>query len=581
MWEKIVKSNKLLIIILVSLLIIGAVILANFLSFSNIEDLIISQLKDNQLTETEHAASQIETHIMQVKDELVTLSKFPLMEALDISDCSGNMKIIYEKIEGKIDSLLRVDKDGNIVECSSLQFSDYLGINIRNKDYFKVPKETNEPFIAGMVRQGANQQIIIAAPLFETKSYTPYPNFIGEFKGILFSIIEVNNLYNLYLHPILDDEKNIFLLINLDTEETIIKSNRIDEYSEIKDYFSRIEDHLDIIAEFNGFGSTIITSSDLVLGSEIWRLIILTPLKNVGAEVASVQQRHLFSLVFVIVVIVAIFLFLISIYKSKEEVQLKLEKTNVTLEKLGIKIEVEKDKYNQADISLDTGKVYLVKEEDENHAHELFISSLNKGFAGLGIVRENPGILKKKYDLHKTSFIWLSKAKVDDMPSETNIDNLYELISEFIKKSKSSVVLLDRLDYILSENNPEDVIRKIRALKDFIHGYKSIIIISANPDLINESELKVIESESVDLYGKHLRKKVELSDMEMDILEYINGRNIINRLASYKDITENFKITKPTTRVKINKLSGLGLINVEQKGRFKSLKITSAGRKIV
>ena len=45
------------------------------------------------------------------------------------------------------------------------------------------------------------------------------------------------------------------------------------------------------------------------------------------------------------------------------------------------------------------------KEEDENHAHELFIGSLNKGFAGLGIVREDPREVKKKYDLHKTKEI--------------------------------------------------------------------------------------------------------------------------------------------------------------------------------
>jgi hypothetical protein len=43
-----------------------------------------------------------------------------------------------------------------------------MALNIKNKDYFSIPKETNEPFIAGMVRQGTSQQIIVSAPLFET-----------------------------------------------------------------------------------------------------------------------------------------------------------------------------------------------------------------------------------------------------------------------------------------------------------------------------------------------------------------------------------------------------------------------------
>ncbi len=581
MGEKLVKSNKFLVLVLVLLFLIGIVILANVLSFSNIEKVIINQLKETQLIETEYAANNIENHILQVKDELIALSKFPIMESLDINECSGTMKIIHEKIEGKVDSLLRVDKDGNIIECSSSQFSHYLGLNIKNKDYFMVPKETNEPFIASMVRQGTSQQIIVSAPLFETSEYTPYPNFVGEFRGVLMSIIELNHLYNLYLHPLLESDKNSFLLINLDTEETILKSDNIGEYSEIKTYFPEIKGGLNTISDVVDFGDTIITSSDLILGSGTWRLVILTPLKNVGTEIASVQRRHLFSLGFVVVIIILVFFFLISLYKSKERVQSKLDKANVTLEQLGINIEFEKDKFNQADIILDTKKIYLVKEDDENHAHELFISSLNRGFAGLGIVREDPRKIRRRYNLQKTSFIWLTNAKIDGVPCETGIDDLFTLISEFVKKSKKSVILLDRLDYILTENKFEDVIKKIHSLKDLALAYDCIIIFSVNPELVDESKLKAVEVEAIDLYGKHLRKNVELSDLEMDILKYINERNVVNRLVSYKDITNNFNITKPTTRIRINKLQGLRLLNVEQKGRFKSLKITSVGRRMV
>ena len=572
------KSNKLLIMILVSLVIIGGVTFANFLSFSNIEKIIINQLKENQRIETEHAANQIESHILQVKDELVTLSKFPAMDSLDINKCSGDMRIIHEKIEGKIDSLLRVDSNGNVVECSSPAFSDYLGMNIKNKHYFTEPKETSEPHI-DVIRQGMDPQIIVSTPLFETTEYTPYPNFVGEFNGVLMSIVELSNLYNLYLHPVLDSERNLFLLIDINTEDTLIKTSNLHDYSEIKDYLPAKD--IDTVTDFNDLGETIITSSDVILGSESWKLIIFTPLSNVGNEIKSVQRRHMFSLGLVTVVIIVVFFFIIFLYKSKEEVQSKLEKTNVTLEKLGIKIEVEKDKYNQSDISLDPKKIYLVKEDDENHAYELFINSLNKGYAGLGIVRDDPREVKKKYNLQKTSFIWLTKSRMEGIACETNIDNLFELISEFVKKSEKSIILLDRLDYILTENKLENVIKKIYSLKDLISTHNSIAILSVNPDLVNASSLKTIESETVDLYGKHLRNKVELSDIEMNILQYINEKNIVSKLASYKDITGNFKITKPTTRAKIAKLQNLGLLTVEQKGRFKSLKITSAGRRII
>ena len=155
------------------------------------------------------------------------------------------------------------------------------------------------------------------------------------------------------------------------------------------------------------------------------------------------------------------------------------------------------------------------------------------------------------------------------------------MIEEFIKKSEKSVILIDRLDYLITENRIEDVIKRIHDLKDLALSYECIIILSINPDLVGEPQLKSIEAETVDLYGKHLRSKVELSDIEMEILKFVNGRNVINKLISYKDITNNFKITKPTTRVKIGKLQNLGLLQVEQKGRFKSLRITSAGRRLI
>lgn len=568
------KENRLLIIIISSLLLIAASIAINLASFSDIEQTILDELKENQLTKTSFASKQIENHLIQVRDELVTLSKFPEIENLEKGRCSGET-IVHEKIEGKLSNILRTDKEGNIIECSSPSYSHYLGINIQNKEYFQTPKYSNEPYIETSARQ-----IIVSAPLFETTKYTPYPNFLGEFKGILMSIVEVSELYNLYIHPTINPEQNLFIVANTRTEETILKSNDLKDYSKLQDEITSSNEP-NLIANFNGFGKTIMTSSDITVGSETWSLIILTPLKNTDTGIKSIQQRHLFLLVFVVLIIITGFFLLVSAYKSKEEVEEKLEKANVTLEQLGINIGFEDKTFNQADIVIKPKNVYLIKEDGENHAHELFISSLNRGFAGLGIVRENPEFLKKKYNLHKTSFIWLSKNQSKENPSEVDINNLYKLISEFVKKSSKSAILIDRMDYILTENSFERVIKIVYELKDLASINESIIIISINPDLIPEAQLKALETETIDLYGRHLNRKVDLSEQEMGILKLINDGNVSNKLVSFKDITKEFNITKPTTRAKIAGLQQHGLISVEQKGRFKSLKITSAGRRIL
>ncbi len=601
MGVKIGKGYKALLLLLISLVIIGIILGVNLLSFAKAEKVILSQIQENQLIKTESAAMLIEDHVAQVRNELLTLSKFPPMETLDVNACSGDMKVVHEKIESKINSLLRVDKEGNIVESSSSKYSNYLNLNIKNKDYFKVPKETSEPLIV-MVKQGESQQIIIAAPLFNIATYTPYPNLVGNFNGALLSIIEVDELYNIYIHPIINANQNYFVLYNLASGEVILGNSDFGQNESSNLLFNpssndslnfssntpaHISSNFSLLPEYGASilpweeGDTIATSANLFVGGEKWRLSVLTPLKNVGTEIRLVQKLLWLSLGLVIAITVTLLAVLISLYRTKEEVQHKLERANVTLEKLGIRIETEKDKFAQIDIILEPRKVYLIREDGENTAHELFIGTLNRGFAGLGIVRDDPRALKKKYNLEKTSFIWLTKEAVTDVPCETNIVSLFGLISEFIRKSKKSVVLIDRLDYILTENKFEEVIPKIHALRDLAQNHESIIILALSPEAIEESKLKAIEAETIDLYGRHLRSKVELTEMEMGILHHINDYNITNRLVSYKDITEQFKITKPTTRVKVGGLQRLGLVQTEQKGRFKSLKITSAGRKII
>jgi len=86
----------------------------------------------------------------------------------------------------------------------------------------------------------------------------------------------------------------------------LLKRTAVSEYSELKQHMPEEKKDWDKIINIAGYGQTIVTSADLMLGSDNWRLIILTPLKNLGHEIRSVQLRHIYSLVFVIVVIAAI-----------------------------------------------------------------------------------------------------------------------------------------------------------------------------------------------------------------------------------------------------------------------------------
>ncbi|MBR9691060.1 DUF835 domain-containing protein [Candidatus Woesearchaeota archaeon] len=567
------RDNKIVVLSLLSLIMIAVVISMNYVSFSKINDVMVDQLMEKQVIETEHSARRIEAHILQVKDELVTLTRFPNIESYDIEGCDGSMALIDQNIEGKIDNILKVSSEGDILECSSAEYQHLLNLNIKNKDYFFLPKETKKPFITTQTQLDSSQ-IIITAPIFQSETITPYPNFLGEFKGVLMSVVEMEKVYNLYLHPFINEDTSYYILH--EDQKTIHKSPGIKDYIEFEGF---ADVKTNTINSFEDFGETIITTSSIYLGSQKWELIVLTPLDKISKDIQSVQKRHLLSLAFVVVIIILILLSLLSLLKSKQIVEEKLSKAQITLEKLGISSEAESRGFNQADIELKPGKVYFIKEDEENHAHELFISGLSKGFIGLGIIRQEPGVFKKKYDLKKTSFIRLSKKK--SQGHETNIENIVEIISQFIERNTKSIILIDRLDFLIAENGFDKVLKNIYELKDKVSDRQAVIILHADPEILQTPQLAALEAETVDIYGKHLKKRINLTEQELGILRHINDNNKINKLVSFKEITDKFNITKPTTRSRVRKLQELGLLQVEQRGRFKSLKITSSGRKII
>jgi len=267
------SDNKLVVVLVISLLLIGLVILSNILSFQKIEQLYTNQVVDGQIVETDHVANQVENHILRVKDELVTLSKFPIMDSINISQCSGSMKIIHQDINGLISSLLRADSSGQVLECSNSEFSNYVGLNIKDKEYFYIPKETSEPYISDVMQQGTSGHVMISTPLYQTSQYTPYPNYEGNFKGIIFSIIDLETLFNLYIHPAFEDNVHLFLLINSQNNNTILESEELRNYTILLKDLAENQDK--IIRDLDYYGKTIVTMSDIKFGSENWRLIVL------------------------------------------------------------------------------------------------------------------------------------------------------------------------------------------------------------------------------------------------------------------------------------------------------------------
>jgi archaellum biogenesis ATPase FlaH len=175
--------------------------------------------------------------------------------------------------------------------------------------------------------------------------------------------------------------------------------------------------------------------------------------------------------------------------------------------------------------------------------------------------------------------VWLTTNK--RVPNSiSTINELKQLIHEFVTKSEKSVILVERLEYLIAHSSIQRILKMIYELNDLLADNDAIIILSVNPESLRERDVKALEQETKSVYGM-VSKKIKLKEDELSILTYINQQNTKNKVVTYNEITRAFRITKPTTRTKIRHLEEKRLVRIQRAGRTKTITITALGRTII
>ena len=141
-------------------------------------------------------------------------------------------------------------------------------------------------------------------------------------------------------------------------------------------------------------------------------------------------------------------------------------------------------------------KDYLVKGAMPNKSMKIFIDLVTHGVDGLCISRTHPQKIRDKYALRKIPVIWLSRSseyKGHIEPSD--LVELSQTLKEFIGKSKNSVVLLDGIEYLITQNNFDEILRFIQSLNDTFAISTSRLIVPIDPSTIDEKQIHLLERE--------------------------------------------------------------------------------------
>src|SRR6059036_881218 len=145
---------------------------------------------------------------------------------------------------------------------------------------------------------------------------------------------------------------------------------------------------------------------------------------------------------------------------------------------------------------LTPGRSYLIEEERPARAFRLLTDFLGGGGGGLVITRTNPKRVRQAHDLSAGRVLWLTDR--EGSAEETIAPALERIVYEieaFMGKQTRGAILLDGIEYLVSNNSFDAVLMFVRRLLDAISESRYAFIISLGPATLKDQELKVLERE--------------------------------------------------------------------------------------
>ncbi|MBE0519047.1 MAG: isoleucine--tRNA ligase [Thermoplasmata archaeon] len=138
---------------------------------------------------------------------------------------------------------------------------------------------------------------------------------------------------------------------------------------------------------------------------------------------------------------------------------------------------------------------YLVEEERPETSYSLFVSALNKGMKGYCVTRNYPAKIRTKFDLKDTPLVWLSNVGRENAIRPKDLEKLSVSLEQFLSQPGGGIVLLDGLEYLITNNNFITVLRLIQSLRDQVAINQSILLMAVNKSTLESHQLNLLERE--------------------------------------------------------------------------------------
>ncbi|MDW5562535.1 MAG: DUF835 domain-containing protein [Methanomassiliicoccus sp.] len=160
-----------------------------------------------------------------------------------------------------------------------------------------------------------------------------------------------------------------------------------------------------------------------------------------------------------------------------------------------IKSDNDARKAKVAKVTLVSGHCDLVKAKRADASYRMFASEVENGSRGLLITNLHPQQVTERYGPVKAPVMWLSGQPGQDRLDPAALTIIQHTMVDFLQKGSNSVLLLDGLDYLISENQLDKVLKLIYAVRDAVVVSGSKFIVPIDPLAIDAKDLAFIERE--------------------------------------------------------------------------------------
>lgn len=148
---------------------------------------------------------------------------------------------------------------------------------------------------------------------------------------------------------------------------------------------------------------------------------------------------------------------------------------------------------------LKAGRSYIVQESPPHISFDAFVNiiSTHSGSGtgkttGLAVTRQHPEIVREKYGMDDTAVYWLATRAGDKVISPTNLGILSHMLVKFAEDTSDGIILLDGIEYLVSNNDFNKVLRMVDQVNDHITQSDCRLILPVDPRAFDQKELALL-----------------------------------------------------------------------------------------